>query len=167
MNVVAHQRGIHLSEIAIGAAGKKNEGRQSETPAAPNLRAHVKRRSIHFLAQGRSGSARDTAAAAAARTVTAVRFETVGPVRTAVDADHRQNDDGRRFGGGVDISAAARIAGFIGKLDDFAHCSPLFRSGAYSPHLLHDLIPKIGSPLLGIMHSDTPDRQVQLKGLQG
>jgi len=73
---------------------------------------------------GRFGSARDAAAAAAAGAVAGVWFEAV---RIALDPDHRKNDNRRRFGICVDI-AATRTSRIVGKLDDFAHFSPLSRT---------------------------------------
>jgi len=43
----------------------------------------------------------------------------------SLDADHRKDDDGRGFRIGIDIFAAARVASFVGKPDDFTHCNPL------------------------------------------
>src|SRR5215475_539537 len=42
-------------------------------------------------------------------------------VGSAVDADHRKNNDGRGLGIRVDIFAAARTQ-LVGKSDDLAHC---------------------------------------------
>jgi hypothetical protein len=46
-------------------------------------------------------------------------------IRIAFDTDHRKNNDGCRFTIGVDMPAAAHIAGFVWKADYFAHCMPL------------------------------------------
>lgn len=66
-------------------------------------------------------SARDAAATTASRVIAGIRFKTIRSVRSAIDADHRENDDGRRLGIGVDIFAAAR-AHLVWKSDDVAHC---------------------------------------------
>jgi len=61
-------------------------------------------------------------------------------VGSAVDTDHRKNDDGRGLGVRVDIFGAARTQ-LVGKSDDLAHCKfPLtvrvprrgYRRGAFS-----------------------------------
>ena len=66
-------------------------------------------------------SARRSATTAASRIVACIGPETVRAVRSAIDADYRQDDDGCGLGVGVDIFAAAR-AHLIGKSDDLAHC---------------------------------------------
>src|SRR6516225_3362574 len=67
-------------------------------------------------------------AATAARCVSGIGFEVVRTVRSAVDAYHRQDNDGCRFRRGVDVPASARIARFVGKPNDIAHCNPLAAS---------------------------------------
>lgn len=67
-------------------------------------------------------------AATAARCVSGIGFEVVRTVRSAVDAYHRQDNDGCRFRSGVDVPASARIARFVGKPNDIAHCNPLAAS---------------------------------------
>jgi hypothetical protein len=74
---------------------------------------------------GRFSSARDAAASTTASTVAGVRFEAIRAVWIALDSDHRKNDDSRGLGSGVDIFASATVAYLVGKLDDFAHFSPL------------------------------------------
>src|SRR3974390_1000442 len=76
----------------------------------------------------RSESARDATAAPAARCVSGIGFEVVRTVRSAVDSYHRQDNDGCRFRSGVDVPASARIARFVGKPNDIAHCNPLAAS---------------------------------------
>jgi len=46
-------------------------------------------------------------------------------VRFPFDTYYREDNHGGGFGFGIDISAAAGAARLVGKLDDFAHCSPL------------------------------------------
>src|SRR5262245_13031469 len=76
-------------------------------------------------------STRCTTTPATARTIAGIRFKAVRSIRTTLDADHRQNDDCRRFGISVDIFAAR--AHLVGKSDDLAHCKfPLPRSCASS-----------------------------------
>ena len=48
-----------------------------------------------------------------------------------LDTDHRKNNDGRGFRIGIDISATAPAARFVGKPNNFAHCNPL-AAAAYS-----------------------------------
>src|SRR5665213_2622435 len=75
-------------------------------------------------------SAHETATAAAAGAVAGLRLKAIRAVRIAVDPDDGQNDAGGRFGVGVDIFAAARVASLVRKTNDFAHYGPLFRSDA-------------------------------------
>src|SRR3974390_675960 len=70
-------------------------------------------------------SAGDATAATAARWFSGIGFEVVRTVRSAVDSYHRQDNDGCRFRSGVDVPASARIARFVGKPNDIAHCNPL------------------------------------------
>jgi len=80
------------------------------------------------MARGLLSSAPDAAAAATARCIAAIRFEVIGTVRVTLDADHRKDNDSGWFRSGIEISAAARIARFVGESDDFAHCNPLAAS---------------------------------------
>jgi hypothetical protein len=73
---------------------------------------------------GLIGSADDTPAPATAGIITRMRLETVDPIGVTLNADHGKDDDSRRFGIGVDISAGTQVTRFLGKSDDFAHCSP-------------------------------------------
>src|SRR4029077_13583602 len=74
-------------------------------------------------------SARGPATTSASRVVAAVGLETVRAVWSAIDADHRKNDDSRGLGVRVDIFAAARTQ-LVGKSNDLAHCnSPLTARG--------------------------------------
>ena|SRR6516165_10640668 len=83
------------------------------------------RRHLPFAGTRGWGSA---SAATAARCVSGIGFEVVRTVRSAVDAYHRQDNDGCRFRRGVDVPASARIARFVGKPNDIAHCNPLAAS---------------------------------------
>src|ERR1700760_3003490 len=107
----------------------------STRPAtASHDRRHVGRRSgdcgecVIKDRAGRTGSPRETAALAAAGVVSAVRLQAVVAIGISVDADHWKDDHSRRFGRGIDITADARVTLFFRKADDFAHCSPPFRS---------------------------------------
>src|SRR5665213_2162779 len=75
-------------------------------------------------------SAHETAPAAAAGAVAGLRLKAIRAIGIPVDPDDGKNDDGGRFGVGVDIFAAARVASLVRKTNDFAHYSPLFRSDA-------------------------------------
>jgi hypothetical protein len=46
-------------------------------------------------------------------------------IRFPLDAYHWEDNHGGGFRFGIDISADAGAARLVGKLDDFAHCSPL------------------------------------------
>jgi hypothetical protein len=99
-------------------------------------------------------SAGQTATAFAARAIARVRLRAVSPVRTAIDPDNRKDYNGRGLGNAVDIAAAAAIAAFFWKLDDFTHCSPLFRSGKNEPYwLLHAPFYKSVPHSSGVMHT--------------
>jgi hypothetical protein len=80
------------------------------------------------IAGRRSPLTRETTATTPTRPVTGLRLETVASVGIAVNADHRKDDDGRGYGIGVDVFAAASKTRLVGKPYNFAHYNPLFRS---------------------------------------
>ena len=82
-----------------------------------------RREGICLCGDARLESARDATATTAARCVSGIWFEVVRTVRSAVDAYHRQDNDGRRFRSGVDVPSSARIARFVRKPNDIAHCN--------------------------------------------
>src|SRR5579885_1877884 len=106
----------------------------AQPPSSDSVaRANSRRRQWHACIGGggdmvigcewlRPASAPNATTTAAAGLVAGIRLKTV--IRSALDTDHRQDDDGRRFGAAVDVFTAAAAAGLVRKLDHFAHCEP-------------------------------------------
>jgi hypothetical protein len=80
-----------------------------------------------------AGSAFVAATAATPAMIAWLRLKTGRAVRFPLDAYHWEDNHGGGLCFGIDISADAGAARLVGKLDDFAHCSPLSFSAQNPP----------------------------------
>jgi hypothetical protein len=131
MDIVAYQTRVNVAEIAlvlqpvnsVRAARAIRRLRQLAPQFGGRSGACIVRYGDRFV------SAHNAAAATPSGTIAGIRLETIRSIRRPFDTDYRKDDDGRRLTRGIDISAAAYGACAIGKLDNVAHCNPLFRPG--------------------------------------